>query len=265
MKSEIVKVTPSLAEHFLSKNILNRNISHNLVTKYATDMENGNWGFTHQGIAFYDDDSVADGQHRLLAIIKSRATVPMMVTYGLRKESALGIDVHRSRSIADGIKIGGFSDWIDTRHIAVINAIAGGKRLTPVETIDWLNAMEDSVKFAVNHLTARRYLANSASQSAVALAHYHNVGEDVLAKFCRVFLSGISEEKIDVSIIKLRDDYFSNPSQGFTIRQEKSFKAQRVILAIKNREVLNRLYPPKEPIWVFNSNNLNDFKFSEVL
>jgi hypothetical protein len=42
---------------------------------------------------------VADGQHRLLAIIKARATLPMMVTYGLEKESSLGIDYHRPRSI----------------------------------------------------------------------------------------------------------------------------------------------------------------------
>jgi UDP-N-acetylmuramoylalanine-D-glutamate ligase len=108
MKSELIKVTPSLAEHFLSKNRVNRTISHHKVNDYANLMQRGKWSLTHQGIAFYEDDSIADGQHRLLAIIKARATVPMMVTYGLEKESSLAIDYHRPRSIVDGIKIGGF-------------------------------------------------------------------------------------------------------------------------------------------------------------
>ena len=103
MRSELIQITPSLAEHFLSKNRVNRTISHHKVAQYADLMQRGKWSLTHQGIAFYEDDSVADGQHRLLAIIKARATVPMMVTYGLEKESSLAIDYHRPRRIIDGI------------------------------------------------------------------------------------------------------------------------------------------------------------------
>jgi hypothetical protein len=221
MKSEVINVTPSLAEHFLSKNILNRNISHSLVTKYANDMENGNWRQTHQGIAFYEDDTVADGQHRLLAVIKSRSTIPMMITYGLKKESSLGIDYHRPRNIVDGIKIGGFSDWIDFKHIALINTIAERKRLTSVESIEWLEKMKESVQFATTHLTAKRYLTNSSSQAAVALAHYNKVDEDLLARFCKVFVTGITEKKQESSIIRLRDEFLNNPSQTLLIDYQK--------------------------------------------
>jgi hypothetical protein len=259
MKSEMINISPSLAEHFLSKNILNRNISHALVNKYATDMENGSWEVTHQGIAFYDDDTVADGQHRLLAIIKARATVPMMVTYGLKKESSLGIDVHRPRSIVDGIKIGGFSDWIDFKHVALINTIANKssrKRMTSVEVISWLKKLEDSVKFAMTHLTNKRYLTNTSSQAAVVLAHYHKIDEELLSHFCKVFLSGIAESKLDTSIIRLRDDFLNNPSQCHGVKMEKFYKTQRVILALHNKEVLNRVVTPKEPIWTFDENDV---------
>lgn len=264
MKSEVIKVTPSLAEHFLSKNILNRNISHSLVNKYATDMESGNWEFTHQGIAFYEDDTVADGQHRLLAIIKSRTTVPMMVTYGLKKESSLGIDIHRPRSIVDGIKIGGFSDWIDFKHVALINTIAnkGKRRLTSVEIIAWLAKLEHSVKFAMTHLSHKRYLTNASSQAGVVLAHYNKIDEDLLSHFCKVFLSGISETKYDASVIKLRDDFLNNPSQCHGVKMDKFYKTQRVILALHNKEVLSRVVTPKEPIWTFDETNLNENIFS---
>jgi len=256
MRSELVKITPSLAEHFLSKNTLNRNVSHALVTKYANDMENGNWKLTHQGIAFYDDDSVADGQHRLLGIIKARATIPMMVTYGLKKESSLGIDYHRPRSIVDGIKIGGFSDWIDFKHIALINTIAEGRRLTSVESIAWLEKMKDGAQFATTHLSSRRYLTNSSSQAGVAIAHHNGVDQAVLERFCTVFLNGVTENKSEASIIKLRDEFLGNPSQSRSVKVEKFYKTQRVISALSKGEVLNRLVTPKEPIWVFNEGSL---------
>jgi hypothetical protein len=252
MKSELVKVTPSLAEHFLSKNTLNRNISHSLVTKYSNDMSNGNWRLTHQGIAFYNDDSVADGQHRLLAIIKARATIPMMVTYGLEKESSLGIDYHRPRSIVDGLKIGGFSDWIDFKHIALINTIAERKRLTSVESIAWLEKIKDSVQFATAHLSSKRYLTNSSSQAGVAIAHYNGVDQALLERFCNVFLNGVTENKHESSIIKLRDEFLSNPSQGRAVKIEKFYKTQRVIFALLRKETITRLIAPKESIWVFN-------------
>lgn len=258
MKSEVIKVSPSLAEHFLSKNLLNRNISQQLVNKYATDMEKGNWEFTHQGIAFYEDDTVADGQHRLLAIVKSKATVPMMITYGLKKESSLGIDIHRPRSIVDGIKIGGYSDWIDFKHIAIINTIAKGRRLTSTETVSLLERLKHSIQFATTHLSAKRYLTNASSQAGVAIAHHNKVDEQLLSHFCKVFLNGVSESRIDASIIKLRDDFLNNPSQCHGIKMEKFYKMQRVISAVVNGEVITRLYIPKEPIWAFEQGILDD-------
>jgi len=252
MRSELIQVTPSLAEHFLSKNRVNRTISHHKVAQYANLMQRGKWSLTHQGIAFYDDDSVADGQHRLLAIIKARATVPMMVTYDLKKESSLAIDYHRPRSIIDGIKIGGFSDWIDFKHIALINTIADNRRLTSDESIAWLEKMKDSVQFATAHLSSKRYLTNSSSQAGVAIAHYNGVDQALLERFCNVFLNGVTENKYESSIIKLRDEFLSNPSQGRAVKIEKFYKTQRVIFALLRKETITRLIAPKESIWVFN-------------
>lgn len=138
MKTELVKITPSMAEHYLSKNVLNRTVSRHLIDKYTYDMATDNWHLNHQGIAFYEDGSVADGQHRLISIIKSKKTIPMMVTTGLKKPAAITIDVGRKRSMCDGIQIGGLSDWITQRHIALINQIAEPRRLSSQETVDWL-------------------------------------------------------------------------------------------------------------------------------
>jgi hypothetical protein len=254
MRTELVKINPAMAEHYLSKNLSNRNVSQRLVDMYAYDMENNNWELNHQGIAFYDDGSIADGQHRLLSIIKARKTVPMMVTTGLKKPAAVTIDIGRKRSMSDGIKIGGLSDWITKRHISLIGQIADPKRLTTQETVDWLDGMESSAKFAVEVFCSnKRALVNGVLHAAMALAHFYNPGkEDQLRKFAQVYMEGLVTSKKELSAIKLRDEFMTNTQNGGGYRRDKFWKAQRAIQAFLNEETINRLVKPKEAIWTYN-------------
>jgi hypothetical protein len=253
MKTELVTITPGMAEAYLGKNIINRNVSERLVNKYAQDMATGNWGVTHQGIAFYKDGELADGQHRLLAIVKSKKTVKMMVTSGLNRDTSIDIDAGRPRSMVDGIKIGGLSDWIDARHIAMMNLISMPRRLTTTEIINWLDRMEDAAKFSTSHLsTNKRHLTNSAIHAAVALAHYYGEDPEQLAHFCKVFLSGFPEHKKDVIIIKLRDDFFNNSNGGGSGKRDRYYKAMRAIQIYVNNENVKRLVLPAEPVWTFD-------------
>ena len=254
MRTELVKINPAMAEHYLSKNLSNRNVSQRLVDMYAYDMENNNWELNHQGIAFYDDGSIADGQHRLLSIIKARKTVPMMVTTGLKKPAAVTIDIGRKRSMSDGIKIGGLSDWITKRHISLISQIADPKRLTTQETVDWLDGMESSAKFAVEVFCSnKRALVNGVLHAAMALAHFYNPGkEDQLRKFAQVYMEGLVTSKKELSAIKLRDEFMTNTHNGGGYRRDKFLKAQRAIQAFLNEETINRLVKPKEAIWTYN-------------
>jgi hypothetical protein len=254
MRTEFVKITPSMAEHYLSKNVMNRSVSLRLVDKYAHDMENNDWELNHQGIAFYEDGSVADGQHRLLAIIKSRKTIHMMVTTGLKKPSAVTIDVGRKRSVADGIQIGGLSDWVGKRHISLITQIADPIRLSPQATVDWLEGMEESAKFSVDVFSAnKRALVNAVLHAAMALAHFYNPGkEDRLIRFAEVYMDGLATNKKELSAIKLRDEFMTNTRHGGSYRRDKFLKAQRAIQAFLDEEVINRLVRPKTDIWTYD-------------
>ena len=253
MKTEIVKISPELAEHYLRKNLLNRNVSYRLVDQYAHDMANNNWILNHQGIAFYDDGSIADGQHRLLAIVKSKKTVQMMVSIGVKKPAAVTIDNGRKRSMVDGIYIGGLSDWIKKRHVALIKEIANPKRLSTQETVDWLNGMEESAKFAVDVLISnKRALVNGPLHAAMALAHFYNPDkEDQLRKFAEVYMQGLVTSKKELSAIKLRDEFMTNTQNGGSYRRDKFLKAQRAIQAFLNEEILSRLVRPKDDIWTY--------------
>lgn len=254
MKTELIKINPAMAEYYLSKNYVNRTISYHRVDEYANAMDQNGWLLNHQGLAFYEDGSLADGQHRLLAIIKSKKTVQMMVTFGLKKPAAASIDVGRKRSMSDGIRIGELSDWIGKRHISLMIQIADPKRLNTQETVNWLEGMRESAIFAVDSFASnKKALVNATLHAAMALAHFYNPDkEEKLRRFADVYMQGLVTNKNELSAIKLRDEFMTNTNNGGAYRRDKFLKAQRALQAFMNEEPISRLVRPKDDIWVYS-------------
>lgn len=99
--SEVVDVTPAIAERWLKKNAEdNRPISWPRVEMFATDMREGNWVLTHQGICFNAEGFLVDGQHRLQAVLSSQATVKMLVFKNPAGKYSDPLDRGKPRSIA---------------------------------------------------------------------------------------------------------------------------------------------------------------------
>lgn len=80
--AKIEIITPPAAQRYLDTMGLNRRVKESSVTMYANDMRNGNWKISPQGIAFDEGGSLFDGQHRLLAVLRSGSSVPMLVIRG---------------------------------------------------------------------------------------------------------------------------------------------------------------------------------------
>jgi hypothetical protein len=124
LEGKTVLITPEMAEEFLTHNIRNRNIRLPYVDELATYMRQGKWDVTHQGIVFYEDGTLFDGQHRLHAIIKAGIPVKMMVTYGIPLATTHA-DTGLKRSEADLVKLMGNSEfqWVGAREIAITNIL----------------------------------------------------------------------------------------------------------------------------------------------
>lgn len=103
MEIQIVAITPKLAGEFLTRNASNRRVRPGHVSALSAVMSAGQFQSTHQGIALNTQGEVVDGQHRLMAIVKSGITVKMPVAYGVNAEhyGHLMIDVGMNRSTAD--------------------------------------------------------------------------------------------------------------------------------------------------------------------
>lgn len=98
-------ISPQMAEEWIKLNTRNRAITMSRVRDFAEIMRRGEWDVTHQGVAFGDDGSLYDGQHRLMAIIESGCTVEMLVTRGLSPKSRANIDTGGRRSATDNLNI----------------------------------------------------------------------------------------------------------------------------------------------------------------
>ncbi|MEU6869428.1 hypothetical protein [Streptomyces sp. NPDC046751] len=96
-----IKVTPEIAEDFLSRTAVNRRLDTGYVRALAKTILRGEWKLTHQGIAFDEVGELLDGQHRLNAIIEANTPVEMLVVDGLPKDVFPVLDTQKRRSAAD--------------------------------------------------------------------------------------------------------------------------------------------------------------------
>ena len=105
MKTEVIQVTPKKAAEWLKANTRNRPIRPSHVERLRASFERGEYVMTHQGIAFCDDGTIADGQHRLTAIslLPDTFSFPILVTTGLVHEEAFPVIdiVQATRSVGD--------------------------------------------------------------------------------------------------------------------------------------------------------------------
>ncbi len=88
----------------------NRDFSLPKANYYAGAMKRGEWKLIHQGLAFYRDGKIADGQHRSAAVAISGMTQKFVMFPNFGDGDVDAIDVGKTRSAGDAVKLLGFED-----------------------------------------------------------------------------------------------------------------------------------------------------------
>jgi hypothetical protein len=101
MTTKTETITPVIAKQWLALNNCNRNVKQSWVDHLANEMISGRFVETFQGIAFFEDGEVADGQHRLFAVVDSGVTIKLPVTRGVPRSMMSVVDQGAKRSVAD--------------------------------------------------------------------------------------------------------------------------------------------------------------------
>lgn len=122
-RQEVVAVTPEMADELLRMNSNNRTVRDYMVRQYAQMMKEGRWDEkTPATISFYKDGTLADGQHRLMAVKRAGVTLQMLVVFGCDRSPF--IDTGMRRTSKDCLRIADASlDWVNSTHVAVVNLL----------------------------------------------------------------------------------------------------------------------------------------------
>jgi hypothetical protein len=256
--SLLMSVSPLQAKDWLDHNTRNRNLSLRAVSSLKDDILSGRWMTTHQGIAFYADGSLADGQHRLTAIAESGVTVSLQVTFGLPLDTILAIDQHRMRKTHDVIKLSQKADWIGKDEIAVLRCILGmkGTRKTTISVSEIIRLAE----MIKPRLLFAKYLLDRGSvkgvtvapvASAIGLALGYET-EERLKLFADVLKTGVMSCDDDVAAIRLRETLINLPTGGGdSERRVVMLRTQKAIKLFCERRAIKKLYAPSEWIYQF--------------
>jgi hypothetical protein len=110
VETKIVSMTPEWAQEILkTKNPSNRPVKNTAVAKLVKAIQKGEWLLTHQGIAFDWHGNLIDGQHRLIAIAKTGATVPINLSSNCDPGTFIACDIGTARTSSDVLTVNGVS------------------------------------------------------------------------------------------------------------------------------------------------------------
>lgn len=211
MLIELETVTPTKAEKWLNLNNGNRKMRPGVAEKYAADMLAGRWTSCPTPISFYADGDVADGQHRLWAIVESGVSIKFPIVRGLKREDGLNIDTGLGRSLVDNAHISGRDMALSNQLISVARAVhdgtaskSGGKQRSNAARLELVQQYRECCDWALSHAPKGRNINNSITISAMARAYMREPNRDRLARFAEVLSTGFYESKSDTAAVALR-------------------------------------------------------------
>lgn len=204
----IETITPEKAQEYLERNVRNRVINSRSVDSLVRDIKAGSFYLTHQGIAFYDDGTLADGQHRLTAIVLAGRPVQMMVTRYMPHDTKIAIDYGMKRGFEDSVDIEGGDDRPEFRSKKVTAAIRSMFRvgynpqnvLTNHEIRTLLQGLEKEVGILYRASISRTHSPIAMVNAAALAAAVNGECESDLHSFFSVFALGDASKSGDCNI-----------------------------------------------------------------
>lgn len=235
MRFEQVLITKDIAEEYLSHNTHNRVVKKNIVQKYANDIQRGKWQEVPECVSFYEDGTLRDGQHRLLAIVRSGKPVLMWVCFDVPNNSNI-CDIGVKRSFVDILAIRGIApDLINQTaggciNFLLRNAGAGGNKniITEIQKIEFAETysvtLGEAVQLALSQPTGRQVARKAPIAAAFFCALANGMDSGIIARFVEVLNSGHQRDPSEDAAIALRNQILTDyQGHGHLIAQKAVF------------------------------------------
>jgi hypothetical protein len=205
------RITPKLAEEMLNANTGNRKLRAGVVEKYARDMAHNKWTHNPQPIMFYADGELADGQHRLWAVVESGKTVEFFVQRGVSRDVALNIDTGIGRDLVDNAQISKYEGYITKQAVGTAVFMHNGRRvadkvLSNAERLALVEKYSAHLEFTDRFMPAKKVVSQLPIRAAVARAHIHLGDNARLVEFCTILGTGIPQDpNADRAVLTFRN------------------------------------------------------------
>lgn len=203
------RITPAQATKYLNQNQGNRKLREGYVERLAEDMRRGNWTECMAPIVFYEDGTIADGQHRLWAIVESETAQEFYIGHNLTRASGLNLDTGMGRSLIDNARISGADLSLSHQLVSAAMFYEKGERpskgSSPAMKIASVQKFRAPIEWAISHGPVGKGFRNSAVLCAIARAYAAGENPDRLMMFSKVMASGFGEGKEDSAAIAMRN------------------------------------------------------------
>lgn len=255
--SKVITVTPAMAKIWLEAMIKDqRKPSESVVLKYSRAMKSGSW-ILSTPLSFNSDGFLIDGQHRLLAVIKSGCSVDFIVMFNLPASAINGIDVGTPRTAANLANLQGLQ--VGTGHFSILNSCFYGfesdalpPAMSKQEQVEVMKKHYDAIDFAAKRMGSSGRVTYAPFLAPVARAYYSE-NHLRLEQFMKVLHSGYSVSENpndDAAAIALRNLYFKE-RQNTAIRlnagsTKRTHDFRKATTALKNFILRNPLKMVKE-------------------
>ena len=209
-------VTPEMARNLLKANKMNRILRGGRVEQYAKDMRNGNWQFNGEGIMFHKDGTLANGQHRLSAVVMADVPVEMLFVYGVENDVTL-FDRGLPRKTIDTLRMEGFDKKINNPVFVSMTKMhfyeqRKENNISDPEVKEFLLRNQSIlIQMSDLHLGSRAKTQISVSNAGIVLAIFYalnsyHVTYKQIEDFVRILKTGIPDNANQTPPLVLRND-----------------------------------------------------------
>jgi hypothetical protein len=231
MKTQIIRITPEIAESLLLVNDINRPVAKRNIAYWKGVISSPDYFPTHQGIALQgislqDPIRLLDGQHRLIAISESGVSADFNVTFGANEKSFENIDCGKPRSMRERTSI-------NNKELEILHFLfrsRSGEMINPTAAkIKELHSKLAPYMEMESFNTSVRGLTVAAIRAAFVL-HNIDTQED---HWYGLYVTGKFEE-LTSSLCALYRRATTNPISGGSDRQLMAFAAAHSCLKRPN-------------------------------
>ena len=259
----IAYITPELAQKWLKEtNNFNRPITQAVVDMYVRQIKSGLWRRTHQGIAFDTYGTLIDGQHRLMAIINTGVTVPMLVFMDESPENYEYIDCGRNRSNLDTMRMSSRNNRLQLAHANTLKAMAAGRycktqgRYSNAELNELYRQYTAAVDFAVDQLGDYpvKQINDPTVRGVIARACYY-LGKEQLVEFCNMLKGQSSDHPAAKVVHAFRDCLIAWEGRNESTKREIYKRCECILEAIRDNKKLVGFPTASGELFPINNDN----------